>query len=354
MGLRPEAGFMYGAWALTPEPELLMSETPSHDAWRPNPDPAGSFPPETAAPTASYGHPIASSQPIYAEPVGGVPGYTQTAPGLPGYGQPASVPPAYGQPAYGDPLAGRPGYGQYPPYGATPWAPPPRKRRTGVIVLVVATVLVVLCGGLVAVGFAVDFGRSASPSAADTPAAAATSPAAVTGTAAAIPDGDGNALKARLVLRPPGARILAVTGSTDGVLSLDQFVTVLFKGSPVAKTLLQGDGFEIAAEERWIAKGVETHAQLMQFQDADGPLAYDMSQHRAFTRDTKYTSHDLVGIPDGYAYELNGLDVAHNHRAILMAPAGPIFVVMFFYEPGPLDRDSELALMRQQIAALAS
>jgi hypothetical protein len=102
--------------------------------------------------TPPYGDQQGSgSGPQYGQPYG-QPGYGQQP-----YPQPAAQP-GYGQPGYGQPAYGQPGYGQQP-YGApqyggpggygAPYAAPPKKSRTGLIiglvgVLVVAGVAVLL------------------------------------------------------------------------------------------------------------------------------------------------------------------------------------------------------------------
>lgn len=100
------------------------------------------------------------------------PGAPQPAPGMP---QPApGAPPYYGAP---QPYAAPPGAPGYPQ--AFPPPPPPKKSRTGLIIAIVAIVVLVLCGGLVAVGIAVynardDIGGTTSP----TGSAPVTAPAA--------------------------------------------------------------------------------------------------------------------------------------------------------------------------------
>ncbi|HEV2088825.1 MAG TPA: hypothetical protein VGR21_10980 [Cryptosporangiaceae bacterium] len=98
---------------------------------------------------------------------GGHPGHGQAAHGddpygrqQPGYGeQPAYGQPAYGQPAYGQPAYGQSDYGQ-PAYGQ----PIPPKRRTGVVIGVVAGVLVLLlCVAVGTIAVVANTDRDATP-----------------------------------------------------------------------------------------------------------------------------------------------------------------------------------------------
>jgi hypothetical protein len=85
----------------------------------------------------AYGHP--AQQPYghqpYAQPGYGPPGYGQQPYGQPGYAQPGYPQPGYGQQPYGHP--------QYSEASYAPPGTPPKKRRTGLIVGLVAGVVVV-------------------------------------------------------------------------------------------------------------------------------------------------------------------------------------------------------------------
>ena len=327
-------------------------------AW-PTPEPTYAYP-------SPYGQqPYIPAQPPYA------PGQQPYVPGQQPYipGQPVSAMPGSALPMSGAPMPGTPAYGQYPAYGApAAWAPPPpqRKRRTGLIVVSIVAVIAVLCGGLVAVGYVLNSDKgsgktlatgptaSVAPLNGSSPSASAAPSAAPSTTAPVIPKGDGTALKGHIVPAPSGAQTIHVLGSTNGVMSLAQFVKVVFNNDSTEKSLLQDQGFEVAAEERWYTKTVETHVQLIQFQDEDGSANYGEGQNIAFGRDTKFTTTSLSGVTDGYEYHLKALDAQHEHRDILMAPAGPVYVVLFFYSTKTLNRTAELTLLKQQLAKLGS
>jgi hypothetical protein len=317
-----------------------------------------------------YGQPTPSQpttdQPAYGQTIPNQPGYVPPAYGQTDsqtpYGQPTSSQPAYGQTPYGQPTSSQPAYGQtpygQPSYGATPWQlVPQKKRRTGLIIVSIIAVIVVVCGGLVAIGLVVSKSDNKSNAGSTGPqTVGSTNPtggATPTPTATGIPKGDGTALKAHLVPYPSGAKTLKVDGSNNGVFTLTEFVKVLFGGDNDEKSLLKDRGFETAAEKRWISKGVEVHAQLIQFADNDGALSYLDGQHEAFTSDNTFpTRYSLSGVPNGYGYEKAGLDSDGYRHSVLMGQHGNIVVVLFFYQPSHLDRAPELALVKQQIAAL--
>ena len=131
-----------------------VDEQPGSQGWNPPGGPND--------PTQQFGPPAETQreqtqqfpQPPYGQP--GQPGaaaYGQPyypPPGQPQYGPPGQ--PQYGQPAYGQ-QAGQPPYGQAP-YGP-PYGPPParRKKRVGLIGIL-AGVLILLVGGVLALAFA--------------------------------------------------------------------------------------------------------------------------------------------------------------------------------------------------------
>jgi hypothetical protein len=344
----------------TPEPWQPQQE-PSVAPWTPSdptfvpyqsipPQPSPPIDPPAVASQPGANAPVDGRQPDSATPpTASVPGYgSSTAWPQPPYGQPGYGQPGYGQSPYGQPTYGQPTYGQ-PIYGqpaVTPWQPAPRaKSRTGLIVLAVVMVVVVLCGGLVVAGVMV--GTKSVKSASST--------AAATPTAVVSQHFDGPALVKRLVPRPAGAKTFTIAGSTDGVFTLDQFVSAVFDGDTSETGRLQAQGFQVAAEERWLAAGVECHMQLIEFAADDGADSYLLGQHGAFSQDATVTSsYELSGVDQGYGYEKSALDSDGNRRAVLMAQAGSIVVVMFIYTPGSFDRAAELTLIKKQIAALSS
>jgi hypothetical protein len=88
-------------------------------------------------------------QPQYQPPQYQPPQYQQ-----PGYGQQ----PAYGQqpPPYGEPQYGQPPYGEQPTYAQPAFEPPQKKSRAGLWIGISVAVLLLCCGGGVAIFFAFD------------------------------------------------------------------------------------------------------------------------------------------------------------------------------------------------------
>ncbi len=228
--------------------------------------------------------------------------------------------------------------------------PTPPKRRTGMIIGIVIAVVVVLCiGGLVAIGASDNNGTSTKGSKAPTTTPTTAPPAVVS-----IPLGDGTALKSHLAKPPTGAKSFTIDNSTAGVETLDQFVKNSFPDSPDEKGILQTRGFEVVAENNWRGtNGVSVNTQLIQFKDADGAVSHVVGQHGAYADDKTITAtYALPGLTNGYGYERPALDKYGNRGAILSCAVGNIVIVMFIFTPGQLDRPSELADIQRQVAAL--
>jgi hypothetical protein len=153
---------------------------------------------------------------------------------------------------------------------------------------------------------------------------------------------------------PAGARALTVSGSTNGVMDLDQFVQREYPSNPLEQGILEARGFQVAAMRSWVGKdGVEVHVQAVQFADDDGAAGEILSQINAYDHDTTVSAHYSVpGASQGRGYEKQALDDAGNRRAILLAQDGPLALLIFFFTPGVFDRPTEAALLQRQLAAL--
>jgi hypothetical protein len=274
----------------------------------------------------------------------------------PGGGRPASAPP-WGWSA--DPPAppaqptapyGYPTVPMGPPPGQWPAPPPPRRQGVGVAVVVTIALLAAALGfgGGLASGFALRSGKA-------TPAAAATGAPSVTlPTPAAVPSGDGKALLAKALPVPAGAKNLTVSGSTGGVLNLDQFLQREYPDDPTEKGRMQSRNFLVAAQREWLdTAGVEVHIQLIQFGAADGAQSAVLGQANAYSNDSEVTGTFTLPQPHGNGYEKSALDSAGNRRMTLMAQDGQIAVFIFFFTPKAFDRPTATAMMQQQFAALA-
>jgi hypothetical protein len=338
---------------------------PSEGPWTPPTDPtsapaqptypsAPTYPPTVPYQTPSYQTPsyqtpssqTPSYQPASYPPAGYTPGGT-TPDASGGYAPGGFTAPAYGQPAYGLPV------------------PPPRKSRTGLIVISIVAVVVLVCGGLIVGGVIIGdksgkttntAGVSTTPTAGTAGSQASTpSPTpSPTPTVVKIRNGDSATLKAHLVAYPSGSHRLSVDGSSNGVYSLNQLVKEYFDNDPDSKQALQDDEFKIAVEKDWTKSSTETGVQLLQFGDTDGSRDFLEDQDSATQADSTNTSHySLPGIPQGHGYEFKYDEKYHYRQAELIGQAGPIaIVIFFFYTEGKFNRPAELAVMKAQLAAM--
>ncbi len=260
----------------------------------------------------------------------------------------------------------------YPPVSHGPPVPPAAPRPAGrfgwgVLLAVAASVAVLCCAAGVLTGVTIHRGTRVVADQPVRPSAAARASAgtpAVTPSFEPIPSapptpgpiaaGDGHALLAKIVAVPAGAHALTVSGSNGGVLNLDQFVARDFRNDPDAKDWLAGYEFQVAAAREWrAADGVEVHVQLIQFGDDGWAEGYVLDQIYAYSEDKTVTGVFSVPATHGKGYEKSTLDAAGNHRAFLVAQDGPLAVEVAFFTPHAYDRAGELALMQQQLVALA-
>jgi hypothetical protein len=311
-------------------------------------------------------------QPTYGER----PAYGQQPP----YGQPAAAPhrqPPYQQPGYnpaqyGQPTYGRAPYGQPGPYGqrgdpgrdaqppgypqaawgapgqaapANGWPPTqPRRRRTGLIVGIVAAVVVVVAGGLAAIGAAQ--GGSDNSTATKTTSKAPATPG--------IELGDGTALLGAIVTPSSAGHAQTIDGTSHGVMTLDQLISLSFDNDKAEKQRLTDRGFEASAQREWInSNNVQVDIQLIQFKDASGATEHVSNQVDAYNRDNDVTgSFNISGVSGGKGFEKSDRDSYGNRSATLIARAGNVAVLMFVFTPHNFDRATEMSVMAKQIAAL--
>jgi hypothetical protein len=308
-------------------------------------------PPTQPYPTTPPAEPYGSTPPT--QPYGSTPPADPYAPqpAVDPYGTPAPYQPGQAYPPqspYGT-APTYPGYAQGTQWQAVPQQP---RRRTGLIIGIVVAVVLVLCvGGLVAVGLS----GSGDDKTSGTKAPNLTPTKSAAPVVAAIALGDGAALKAHLAKPTAGAKTFTIDNSSSGVETLDQFVKNSFPDSPDEKGILQTRGFEVVAENNWRGTdGVSVNTQLIQFANVDGAVGHVLGQHGAYADDTTVTNtYALAGLSNGWGYERPTLDEYGNRAAILTCNMGNIVIVMFIFTPGQLDRAAELADMQRQVAALA-
>ncbi len=358
---QPPAGFDPSAWSDPTANPYPPPASPS-DPWAPAIPPQPSYGQPPADGTPASGQP-ASGQPAWGQPAWGQPPttpyehspYQQSPYQQPGYG-PAGYPaPAYGQP-YGQ--SSDPGYGGqpqgYPPTGwgapgpvapAYGWPTPPR-RRTGRIVGIIAAVVVVVLGGLVAIGARMD-----SPD-----KAKATRTASKTPATPRIAIGDGTGLLGAIVTPSSAGHAHTIPGTSHGVMTLNQLVSLSFDNDAAEKGRLTDRGFAAAAQREWInSNDVQIDIQLIQFKDASGANEHVSNQVDAYDGDDKVTdSFAISGVSGGKGFEKSDRDSYGNRSATLIAPAGNVAVLMFLFTPHDFDRATEMSVMAKQVAALGA
>jgi len=262
-----------------------------------------------------------------------------------------------------DPSAPQP-YG-YPPPGyqpqwpTVPTPPPPRRVGTAAVVAIAVVAAVIGCGGGVVLGLSLHSGRAGTTATAATGGAkvAVTSVPSATGSVPPTPSvaaGDGAALLAKVLPTPAGAKAVTVSGTTGGTMTLDQFVQKEFSGDQTERGRLQARDFRVAAQRDWLADGVETAVQLVQFGADSGAESFALGQVNAYAADADVTGKFTVpGATHGSGFEKSALDKAGNRRTILVAQDGSIAVYIVVFTPGNFDRASDISLMQRQLTALA-
>jgi hypothetical protein len=386
---QPPAGFEPPAWS-DPTASPYPPATPS-DPWAPGipQQPGYGRPPPSGQPADG---PPASGQPAYGPPAYGPPASGQPASGQPASCQPASCQPAWGKPstppyqqspyqqpgygpagypshAYGQPRYGQPAHGQpygqssdpgyggqpqgYPPTGwgasdqAAPaygWPATPPQRRTGRIVGIIAAVVVVVLGGLAAIGATLRSPDNGN----------ATNTASNTPVGPRIAIGDGTALLGAIVTPSSAGHAQTIPGTSHGVMTLDQLISLSFANDAAEKGRLTDRGFAAAAQREWInSNNVQIDIQLIQFKDSSGANEHVSNQVDAYDGDDKVTgSFAISGVPGGKGFEKSERDSYGNRSATLIAPAGNVAVLMFLFTPHDFDRATEISVMAKQVAAL--
>lgn len=264
-----------------------------------------------------------------------------------GYQQPTSQQPATPQLAYV-----REAY--LPPlYPEAPYQPLPAPRQYPMrVVVVVAIITALVCGiGGVTAGavFAV-IGKSSTE--ADRSVGNPVLPKVDGTDSGPVITGDGQALLARILL-PPGATVKPVTGTTGGVMNLDQYLTKFFSTSTTERGLLEARGFQVAAIRAYQLNGLEVITHLVQFDETDGAESFILGQIAARARDVRTTStFDVPNEANAMGFDLAALNSVGNRSCYVLAQVGNVAVMVEIVTPGKLDRVANLKAMTDQIAAL--
>ena len=147
-----------------------------------------------------------------------------------------------------------------------------------------------------------------------------------------------------------------ISGTSHGVMTLDQLISLSFDNDSAEKGRLTDRGFAAAAQREWInSSNVQVDIQLIQFNDASGASDHVSNQVDAYGRDDKVTgSFDIAGVSGGKGFEKSDRDSYGNRSATLIAAAGNVAVLMFVFTPHDFDRATEMSVMAKQVAALGA
>jgi hypothetical protein len=358
---QPPAGFEASRWT---DPTAIPYQPPAppaapSDPWAPaipqQPAYDQPFAPPASGQTSTPPH----QAPEYQAPQYPAPQYPAPQFPAPQFPAPPNQPPPNQVPQYPAAPYQQSGYGAQPPgYPPTGWGvpgpppaygwptAPPRRRRTGLIIGVVAAVVVVVLGGLAAIGSATgDTNRNSGN---------ATKSTSSTSGKSTITIGDGTALLGAIITPSSAGHAQTIPGTSHGVMTLDQLVSLSFDNDATEKDRLTDRGFEAAAQREWInSDDVQVDIQLIQFKDAAGAEEHVSNQVDAYGRDDDMTgTFDIAGVSGGKGFEKSALDSYGNRSATLMASAGNIAVLMFVFTPHDFDRSTETSVIAKQIAAL--
>jgi hypothetical protein len=308
----------------------------------PNQLPGQSPPPPGQSPQPGQSPPPAPpAPPQYPPGVAAVP--PAVDPYAPMYGdtgyQSAQVPPGYGPPGY--PPAGYPG---------APYAPPP-KKRTGLIVGIVATILVLCLGGGAVAAILVlrNLNTTATPTAGpsvSTPADPTSEPTSAPTTS--DPGGSNFAgdLRTLLLPRPTGANPWQDFPSNDGNLDLDT-AAELFQDPDAVKKDLTAMHYRRGAANHWTADDIDVLLILFQFESREDAEEFVASTEKDGIEDHD-AQGDFGGVPDSLTFVANKDDSNGKRSVIFVSNQGNIVSQVVVWRPDSVDMDSSTALAVSQ------
>lgn len=326
---------------------------------------SAAVPQQPSQPAVAY-DPSASYQPSSYQP----PSYQPSA-----YEPATSFDPAgFGPPGYG----ASPGYSQpgYPPQGYPVGAyPPPRKRRTGLIVGIVAIVLVLCVGGSIGGGLLIARTLDATadgpaaplnpaspqvaPSSRPTPATSpATSPSGVPSTrptaSVSAPAGQhfGGDLRELLLPRPAGTVPWKDFKDADGKLTLAE-TKGLFTSPDAVGDELSSYHFERGAVTHWGKGNVFVLIFLFQFDTATDAKDYVTAQRTDGIKDYE-TQGEFGLIPNSVLLVDDTADKDADRSTILISSRGDIVSYVTMWHPDAIDLPAATALAVAQHNRLPS
>jgi hypothetical protein len=180
-------------------------------------------------------------------------------------------------------------------------------------------------------------------------------PMPASGTVARIADGDGDALRQRLVGRPHGMSQVTFRDSAFGVQTLDKYIDAEFSGSVKEKALLRARKLRIIASEAWADGSTTTLIDLVQFADTAGAHGFALEQAHAFANDShRRTTESVTGVRDGHAFQLDSTVHIGDIRTVAFGRVGPIMVMVSVEGPRPSYPSADIALLTRQAGMLAA
>jgi hypothetical protein len=311
-----------------------------------NPPPPGQSPPfpgQTSPAPGQSPPPVPPSPPRYPPGVAAVP--PAVDPYAPAYGdtgyQASPVAPGYGPPGYPPP----------PGYPGAPYAAP-RKRRTGMIVGIIAAVVAVcLIGGAVATVLVLrNLNTTATPTAGPSASTPQTEPTTdpTSGPTTGNPGGSDftGDLRTLLLPRPAGANPWQDFPTSDGNLDLDT-AAELFQDPDAVKKDLTTMHFRRGAANHWTADDIDVLLILFQFESREDAEEFLASTERDGIEDHDARG-DFGGVPGSLTYVANKDDGNGKRSAIFVSNQANIVSQVVVWRPDSVDLDSSTALAVSQ------
>lgn len=237
-----------------------------------------------------------------------------------------------------DPAAGQPGQPGGLPFGPSGGFPAQRTRaraRVHVIWLIAALVASLAAGSA---GFVVGDAFASHRSAINAAIGSARA-GARTGPCPPAPAADqaGSRLRSLLLPRPAGSRPSS-TVKEPPVLSLSQYVHILYAGRASIVAQLTARCFQIAANRLWVtASGTIVAIYLSRFATAADARSYALFTEAGDLSAPTVTGHEpLPGVSDGVAVQHAKLDKFGNTFTDLLGDKGNVAIIIHVFVPARL------------------
>jgi hypothetical protein len=261
-------------------------------------------------------------------------------------------PQEYTWPAHGNPPWPWPSQGAWP----GPTAPTARPSRVrGVVTGAIVALAAALIAG--AIGYEIGTHHSRISAAVQSFKAAAAGPCPV-GVASPDPSAispTGAALLARMLATPSGDK--QGTGQEETrVLSLRDYVNLLYTDNPAEQQRLIALCFQTAVHREWVSPGgTITAIWLIQFGTAADARSYTLATEQADASDPANTDVFRVAqVPDGMGLGRPKLDQYGNTLTRLLGDAGNTSMIVHIYVPARTDNAAAAVVLQEQNARLTA